>query len=48
MIEPKNVKEALLDEFLVNGMQEELEQFSRNDVRTLVTRSNHKNVIGTK
>ena len=37
MIEPKNVKETLLDEFWVNVMQEELEQFSRNDFWTLVT-----------
>ena len=48
MIEPKNIKEALLDEFWVNAMQEELVQFSRNDVWTLVTRPNHTNVIGTK
>ena len=48
MIEPKNVKEALLDEFWVNAMQEELEQLSRNGVWTLVTRPNHTNVIGTK
>ena len=32
MIEPKNVKEALFDEFWVSAMQDELEQFSRNDV----------------
>ena len=29
-------------------MQEELENFSRNDVWTLVTQPNHTNVIGTK
>ena len=31
-IKPKNVKEALLDEYWVKAMQEELEQFERNDV----------------
>ena len=31
-IEPKNVKEAFLDKFWVIAMQEELEQFVRNDV----------------
>ncbi|XP_073049472.1 uncharacterized protein [Primulina eburnea] len=32
LIEPKNVNEALKDEFWVNAMHEELEQFVRNDV----------------
>ncbi|MCI35882.1 gag-pol polyprotein, partial [Trifolium medium] len=31
-IEPKNVKEALQDEFWINAMQEELTQFERNEV----------------
>ena len=31
-IEPKNVKEALQDEFWVAAMQEELSQFERNEV----------------
>ena len=31
-IEPKNVKEALEDEFWVTAMQEELAQFERNEV----------------
>ncbi|MCI32133.1 gag-pol polyprotein [Trifolium medium] len=30
--EPKNVKEALTDEFWINAMQEELGQFKRNEV----------------
>ena len=47
-IEPKNINEALLDESWTNAMQEELEQFSRNDVWTLVPRPSHVNVIGTK
>jgi len=31
-IEPKNVKEALTDDCWINAMQEELEQFKRNEV----------------
>ena len=46
--EPKNVKEALLDEFLIKAMHEELEQFSRNDVWSLVPRPKNTNIIGTK
>lgn len=45
--EPKNVKEALLDEYLVRAMQEELEQFVRNDVWVLVSRPKMSNVIRT-
>ena len=37
-IEPKNVKEALTDEFWINAMQEELGQFKRNEVWELVPR----------
>ena len=47
-IEPKNVKEALLDEYWVKVMQDELEQFVRNDVWSLVPRPEDTNVIGTK
>jgi hypothetical protein len=46
--EPKNVKEALLDENWINAMQEELIQFEKNDVWVLVPRPSHVNVIGTK
>ncbi|XP_075473453.1 uncharacterized protein LOC142504481 [Primulina tabacum] len=35
-IEPKNVDEALKDEFWINAMHDELEQFVRNDVWDLV------------
>ncbi|XP_073121993.1 uncharacterized protein [Henckelia pumila] len=42
-IEPKNVNDALNDEFWVNGMHEELEQFVRNDVWFLVSPSDHGN-----
>ena len=48
MIEPKNVEQALSNEFWINAMQDKLEQFSRNDVWTLVTRPNHTNVTSTK
>ncbi|XP_012850949.1 PREDICTED: uncharacterized protein LOC105970659 [Erythranthe guttata] len=47
-IEPKNVKEALLDEYWVQAMHEELEQFVRNDVWVLVPRPDNVNIIGTK
>lgn len=32
LIEPKNTKGELFDEFWVKAMEEELEQFERNDV----------------
>ena len=47
-IEPKNVKEVLQDEYWVKAIQDELEQFVRNDVWTLVSRLKNTNVIGTK
>ncbi|XP_073030787.1 uncharacterized protein [Primulina eburnea] len=43
LIEPKNVNEALIDEFWVNAMHEELEQFVRNDVWDLVPRPDNVN-----
>ena len=46
--EPKNVKEALSDEYWINAMQEELGQFRRNEVWELVSRPDDVNVIGTK
>ncbi|KAK9930160.1 hypothetical protein M0R45_027212 [Rubus argutus] len=48
LVEPKNVKEALLDDDWINAMQDELNQFTRNDVWYLVSRPNKCNVIGTK
>ena len=48
MFEPKNVKEALTDEFWIEAMQEELNQFKRNEVWDLVPRPKDLNVIGTK
>ncbi|KAK1564465.1 hypothetical protein Q3G72_003838 [Acer saccharum] len=47
-IEPKKVDEALNDEFWVLAMQEELNQFKRNEVWTLVPKPKTTNVIGTK
>ncbi|CAJ2662295.1 unnamed protein product [Trifolium pratense] len=47
-IEPKNVKEALTDEYWINAMQEELTQFKRSEVWDLVPRPDGINVIGTK
>src|SRR3978361_2128168 len=47
--EPKNVKDALLDPDWVKAMQEELEEFERNKVWTLVPKPDDvKSVIGTR
>jgi hypothetical protein len=47
-IEPKNVKEALMDNYWITAMQEELNQFERSEVWDLVPRPKGLNVIGTK
>ena len=47
-IEPKNIDESLLDESWILAMQEELNQFERNDVWTLVPRPKNHTIIGTK
>ena len=47
-LKPKNVKEALRDESWTITLQEELNQFIRNDVWYLVSRPKDKYVIGTK
>ncbi|KAM2279879.1 hypothetical protein ACFX1S_040660 [Malus domestica] len=47
-IAPKNAKEALLDDDWIMAMQEELNQFVKNDVWYLVPRPKETNVIGTK
>ena len=47
-IEPKTVGEALEDSNWINAMHEELNQFARNEVWTLVPRTKEMNVIGTK
>jgi hypothetical protein len=46
--EPKKVDEALQDEGWVSAMHDELHQFTRNDVWTLVPRPAEQNIIGTK
>lgn len=48
LIEPKNIKEALMDDDWINAMQEELNQFAKNEVWILVPRPENTNVIGTK
>ena len=47
-LEPKNVKEALTDEFWIDAMQEELNQFNRSEVWDLVPRPKGMNVTRTK
>ena len=47
-IEPKNVKEALLDESWIHAMQEELNQFEKNEVWRLVLEPINHLIIGTK
>ena len=47
-MEPKNFNEAELEESWVNAMQEELNQFERNNVWTLVPRPTNYPIIGTK
>ena len=46
--EPRNVKEALTSEYRTTAMHEELGQFVRNNVWTLVPRPDNMNVISTK
>ena len=47
-LEPKNFKEAENDESWILAMQEELGQFKRNKVWTLVPRPTNYPIIGTK
>ena len=47
-IEPKNLNDAIVYENWVIAMQEELNQFERNEVWELVPRLNNQSVIGTK
>jgi len=47
-IEPATVDEALSDDGWIIVMQEELNQFQRNDVWDPVAKPDHKNIIGTK
>ncbi|GKC96108.1 retrovirus-related pol polyprotein from transposon TNT 1-94 [Tanacetum coccineum] len=47
-IKPKKLIEALEEEGWVSAMQEELNQFKRNKVWTLVPKPHGKTIIGTK
>ncbi|KAA0068057.1 retrotransposon protein, putative, Ty1-copia subclass [Cucumis melo var. makuwa] len=47
-IEPSTVDSALKDEYWLNAMQEELLQFRRNNVWTLVSKLEGVNIIDTK
>lgn len=47
-VEPKSVNEALHDKNWYLAMQDELNQFKRNDVWDLVPRNRAHQVIGTK
>ncbi|XP_019242258.1 PREDICTED: uncharacterized protein LOC109222343 [Nicotiana attenuata] len=47
-IEPKKVEEALKDSSWVQAMQEELDQFSKNQVWKLIPKPENVSVIGTK
>ena len=47
-LEPKNIHEAELDESWVLAMHDELNQFERSNVWTLVPRPREKTIIGTK
>ena len=47
-VEPTNVEDALQDESWVKSMHDELFQFQRNDVWTLVPRLEGEHIIGTK
>ncbi|XP_031121052.1 uncharacterized protein LOC116024300 [Ipomoea triloba] len=47
-IEPKEIDEALSDPSWIDAMQEELNQFKKNDVWELVPRPKSHNVVGTK
>jgi Reverse transcriptase (RNA-dependent DNA polymerase) len=47
-LEPKNFKDANNDSYWICTMQEELNQFKRNQVWELVPRPNNRVIIGTK
>ena len=48
VIEHVTVDETLSDDGWIIAMQEELNQFQRNEVWDLVAKPDHKNIIGTK
>ncbi|WCJ29343.1 cysteine-rich RLK (RECEPTOR-like protein kinase) 8 [Euphorbia peplus] len=48
LLEPKDFYEAEDDEFWLMAMQEELDQFKRSEVWTLVPRPKGQKLVGTK
>ena len=48
LVEPKTIDEALEDNDWIIAMEEELNQFTRNDVWDLVQKPKGFNIIGTK
>lgn len=46
LVEPKNAKGALNNEFWIKDMQEKLEQFVKNNVWTLFPKPNNANDTG--
>jgi len=46
-IEPKMIDEALMDNEWIIAMEEELHQFTKNDLWTLIPKSENKSIIGT-
>jgi len=48
VMEPATIDEALYDDGWILAMQEELNQFQRNDVWDLVPKPPQKNIIRTK
>ncbi|GAU28976.1 hypothetical protein TSUD_391740, partial [Trifolium subterraneum] len=48
LVEPSSTDEALADDAWIVAMQEELNQFERNEVWSLVPKPSKKNIIGTK
>lgn len=48
VIEPKNIQQALEDEFWLMAMEDELAQFTRNKVWELVAKPSNVNILGTK
>ena len=47
-IKPKNSKETSTDDYWIIAMQEQLNQFERNEVWKLVPRPSDQSIIGTK
>lgn len=47
-LEPKNIKEVIIDDYWIEAMQKELHQFKKNAVWDLVPRPKGVNVIGMK